>query len=179
MIDAGRPRSPAAAVGPLVALLGLIALATRVVGPWAVGVVGVVGVAGAVAPAREEARRGTGSWLTATLLAVAAVVAVRLASRPFLLPADAGAIAAALAAAVAEEAFFRRFLYGLLRPAGAAAAVAGTALAFAAVHVPLYGWSVFPLDLAAGLLFGWQRWATGGWSSPAATHALANLLAYL
>ena len=33
-----------------------------------------------------------------------------------------------------------------------------------------------PVDFAAGMVFGWQRWATGTWSSPAVTHAIANLL---
>jgi membrane protease YdiL (CAAX protease family) len=55
-------------------------------------------------------------------------------------------------------------------------ALVGTSLLFALVHVPLYGWAVFPVDLGAGLLFGWQRWAAGTWTVPAATHAAANLL---
>jgi hypothetical protein len=38
---------------------------------------------------------------------------------------------------------------------------------------------VLPLDLAAGLIFGWQRRATGSWTAPAATHVIANLLASL
>jgi len=79
-------------------------------------------------------------------------------------------------AAVAEEAFFRRFLYGRLLPVGAGAAVGLTALAFAMVHVPAYGWAAFPVDLGAGLLLSWQRWASGRWTVPAATHVLANLL---
>ena len=47
---------------------------------------------------------------------------------------------------------------------------------FAAVHVTVYGLWVLPLDLAAGLLLGWQRQATGSWLVPAVTHAIANLL---
>jgi len=82
-------------------------------------------------------------------------------------------------AAVAEEAFFRRLLYGALLAAGPAAAVVGSAVLFAAVHVTVYGAWVLPLDLAAGLLFGWQRHATGSWAVPAATHAVANLLVVL
>ena len=43
-------------------------------------------------------------------------------------------------AAVAEEAFFRRLVYGaLLRAAGAAWAVTGSAVLFAVVHVTIYG----------------------------------------
>ena len=80
-------------------------------------------------------------------------------------------------AAVAEEAFFRRFAYGLAATRGPAFAVVGSAAIFAAVHVTVWGWAVLPLDLAAGLVLGWQRWATGGWAVPAATHVAANLLA--
>ena len=80
-------------------------------------------------------------------------------------------------AAVAEEAFFRRLVYGLFaRPAVAVVASAG---AFALVHVTVWGWWVLPLDLAAGLLLSWQRAASGRWWVPAATHVLANLLAIL
>jgi len=83
-------------------------------------------------------------------------------------------------AAVAEEAFFRRHLYGLLElSSGTMVAVAGTAIAFAVVHVTVWGWWVLPLDLAAGLLLSWQRATTGRWSVPAATHVLANTLALL
>ncbi len=79
-------------------------------------------------------------------------------------------------AAVAEEAFFRRLCYGLLRPAGTVWAVVGSAVLFAAVHVTTYGWWVLPLDLAAGLVFGWQRAVSGSWRAPAITHVLVNLL---
>jgi membrane protease YdiL (CAAX protease family) len=80
-------------------------------------------------------------------------------------------------AAVSEEAFFRRFAYGLAAVRGPALAVATSAAIFAAVHVTVWGWGVLPLDLAAGLVLGWQRWASGGWSVPAATHVAANVLA--
>ena len=80
-------------------------------------------------------------------------------------------------AAVAEEAFFRRLVYGLLSSWGPGVAVGGSALCFAAVHVTVWGWAVLPLDLAAGLLLGWQRAATGGWRVPAVTHVVANALA--
>lgn len=82
-------------------------------------------------------------------------------------------------AAVAEEALFRRLFYARLLRFGAAAAVIGSAVAFALLHVPLYGVEVLPVDLGAGLLLSWQRWATGTWTVPAATHAAAELLAIL
>ncbi len=94
-------------------------------------------------------------------------------------PATAFVVALNTLAAVAEEAFFRRLVYGALLAAGPVAAVAGSAVLFAAVHVTVYGFWVLPLDLAAGLLFGWQRHATGSWVVPAVTHAAANLLVVL
>jgi hypothetical protein len=42
--------------------------------------------------------------------------------------------------------------------------------------VPIYGVTVFPVDLGAGLLLSWQRWACGSWTVPAATHATANVV---
>jgi membrane protease YdiL (CAAX protease family) len=96
-------------------------------------------------------------------------------------PAQWALRAAALAtlAAVAEEAFYRRLAYGLAEAAGPVVAIGVSCVAFALVHVTIWGWGVLPLDLAAGLLLGWQRWASGRWSVPAATHVAANLLAVL
>jgi membrane protease YdiL (CAAX protease family) len=54
--------------------------------------------------------------------------------------------------------------------------VVASALLFALVHLPFYGMAAFPVDLGAGLLFGWQRWSSGTWTVPAATHAAANLM---
>lgn len=82
-------------------------------------------------------------------------------------------------AAVSEEAFFRRFLFGRLARYGPATAILVTALLFAAIHVPIYGMAVLWVDLGAGLLLSWQRWASGRWTTPAATHVLANLLAVM
>lgn len=88
-------------------------------------------------------------------------------------------LALSMAAAVAEEALFRRLAYGHLRRFGVPVAIGGAALLFALVHVPAYGTAALPVDLGAGLLFGWQRWASGTWTVPAATHAAANLLAVI
>ncbi len=102
-----------------------------------------------------------------------------LAGSPPPAPATAFVVGLNTLAAVAEEAFFRRLVYGALLAAGPVAAVVGSALLFAAVHITIYGVWVLPLDLAAGLLFGWQRQATGSWTVPAVTHAAANLLVVL
>jgi len=79
-------------------------------------------------------------------------------------------------AAVSEEALFRRVAFDALLPAGPVAAVTGSAVLFGLAHVTVYGWWAFPLDVAAGILLGWQRWASNTWTVPAATHALADLL---
>jgi membrane protease YdiL (CAAX protease family) len=93
--------------------------------------------------------------------------------------AGTAALPLSVLAAVAEEALFRRATYGFLERSGPAVAIGVTALAFALVHVPLYGMAAFPIDLGAGLLFGWQRFASGTWTIPAATHTAANVLAVL
>ena len=104
-------------------------------------------------------------------------LATLIAGRPVAAPLGASALPLALLAAVSEEALFRRAAYGWLARSGPAAAIVGSALLFAAVHVPLYGVAALPVDLGAGLLLSWQRWASGTWTVPAATHAVANLLA--
>lgn len=177
MIDAlPRLRSPSV---PLLAAAGCAALALRRPGLGSLVVLTAVGLAGLLAPAPHDRFRGRAVWAAAVALGVGAfAVAAWRADFPALVAAPLP-LAAGVLAGVAEEAFFRRFLYGWLSRRGAIAAIAVTAVAFAAIHVPLYGPGVIALDLAAGVLLGWQRWATGGWSAPAVTHAAANVLAYL
>ena len=91
-------------------------------------------------------------------------------------PLDFHVVVLGTLAAIAEEAFFRRFVYDALLPSGTAVAVVGSAVLFALVHVTVYGAWVLPIDLAAGLVLSWQRWASGSWKVPAVTHAVANLL---
>jgi membrane protease YdiL (CAAX protease family) len=115
--------------------------------------------------------------LTIGVLAVAG--AAMAAGRPIPLPFGPWAVPLMLLGAVAEEALFRRAAYGTLEPAGPVVAIGVTTLAFALIHLPLYGVAAFPVDLGAGLLFGWQRWASGTWTTSAGTHAAANLLVVL
>ncbi len=78
--------------------------------------------------------------------------------------------------ATAEEALLRGRLFDAIRRLGGLpAAVLVTTLAFALMHVPLYGWHVVPLDLAVGLGFAGLRLATLGIVAPAAAHAVADL----
>ncbi|MGZ4154516.1 MAG: CPBP family intramembrane glutamic endopeptidase [Actinomycetota bacterium] len=117
-------------------------------------------------------------WTVVALGLAGVAIAAAAGRRP--VPASFGAAAVALSvfAAVAEEALFRRAAYGWLAShGGAVVAIGGSALLFALIHVPLYGAAAFPVDLGAGLLLSWQRWASGTWTVPAATHAAANLLA--
>jgi membrane protease YdiL (CAAX protease family) len=79
-------------------------------------------------------------------------------------------------AAVAEEALFRRLAFSLLLPAGPGVAIVGSAVLFGLAHATVYGWWAVPLDTAAGLVLGWQRWVSGSWALPALTHAFADLL---
>lgn len=150
--------------------------ATRIV--LLVGVYGAVLAASLLAPvAPDRARLHPVAVLGLGLAAVG--LAAVLGGRPAAAPLGATALPLALFAAVAEEALFRRAAYGWLERHGVALAVVGSALLFAAIHVPLYGAAAFPVDVGAGLLLSWQRWASGTWTVPAATHAAANLLAVM
>jgi uncharacterized protein len=76
----------------------------------------------------------------------------------------------------AEEALLRGSLFvAVENRAGTVAAVALTSVAFALLHVPLYGWAVVPLDLAVGVWLGVLRAAAGSAVAPGVAHALADL----
>jgi membrane protease YdiL (CAAX protease family) len=184
-----RPRTALPFAGAVVGL-GVVALLAR---PWMLpagaphdgrvllfAVLLVAGLAWPLRPAAVEDDRRRLPVLVPLALGCAAFVAGRALLG---LPPRPGDLAAVLAlnalAAVAEEAFFRRLVYGVLVPYGTAAAVLGSAVLFAVAHVTVWGLWVLPLDLAAGLLLSWQRAASGRWTVPAATHVLANALAFL
>jgi membrane protease YdiL (CAAX protease family) len=87
--------------------------------------------------------------------------------------------AATTLVAVTEEAVLRGALFDALdRWRGPDVAVVGAAIAFALLHVPLYGWYVVPLDLAVGLLLGALRLLTGTWTAPAVAHTGADLIGW-
>ncbi|MGH2590720.1 MAG: lysostaphin resistance A-like protein [Actinomycetota bacterium] len=123
-----------------------------------------------------RAEQGTLSVAFTFAIGLAAVaLASALAGTAVPMPSSAWAAPLAFLAAVAEEALFRRTAYAQLARFGVVAAILGSAALFAAVHAPAYGVAALPVDLGAGLLFGWQRWASGSWIVPAGTHAAANL----
>jgi membrane protease YdiL (CAAX protease family) len=169
---------PAATLVIAAVVLGGLALAGRPAEPAGIALVSVLVGAGGLAaplPGRGAAAGPAGAWRAAAV-GVAAVIGARLVSGPPAVTYGVAAAAAACIAAIAEETFFRRMLYGWLDAWGPAVAIGVTALAFAAVHVPSWGAAALPVNLAAGALLGWQRWASGTWLAPAATHAAANLL---
>ena len=146
---------------------------------WVVAALFVaLGLVGTAWPVGRAGTAGRGLVAATTAAGVGALLAARLlGAGQRALPHSAVAVGLTVLAAVAEEAFFRRFLYGFLLRGGPGLAVAGSAISFALVHIGIYGAGVLPLDLAAGLLFSAQRRASGTWLSPAATHVVANLLA--
>jgi membrane protease YdiL (CAAX protease family) len=181
-------RETAVAVVPAVALVvagsGVLVLRLRLIGyPSApvlfAGIYVLVCVASLAVPIGPQDDRRL-SPAGALALGVGAIAVATALAGP-MVPVRLGPQALALnsLAAICEEAFFRRFLYGRLAAFGAVAAVAATALLFALIHLPAYGLAAFWVNLGAGVLLSWQRWASGTWTVPAATHVAANLLVVL
>ncbi|HEX9775773.1 MAG TPA: CPBP family intramembrane glutamic endopeptidase [Actinomycetota bacterium] len=160
-----------------IAVLGCLALLARQLTAGSMVATAAVGVAGLVAWPRARVERRPLRWIVVTSAGMAAF-ALSLAFGPLAeAPATALGVAAVTLAAVSEELFFRRLTFGWVEGRwGAAHAVVVTAALFAIVHVPMYGVAVLPLDLAAGFVFGWQRWASGGWTAPLVTHVAVNLV---
>ena len=143
-------------------LVGLAALAPRA--EW-----------GSAARPGVAAALGVGGGLALVGLALVARAA---GPGPSLTPAAAFApwVAVTVLVASAEELLLRGALFTAVeRAAGVAVAVGLTSLAFALMHVPLYGWHVVPLDLGVGIFLGGLRLAGGGWQGPAIAHAIADL----
>jgi membrane protease YdiL (CAAX protease family) len=185
-----RPRSAAeGAIAAAVVILGcaLLMLRLQVLGRaeaaplLAATYVAILGGAILVrVPAVLGGRPSTAPVVAATLVGVVAVVVAAIAVGPSIpVPVPAWAPVTNALAAIGEEGLFRRAAFGWLERFGPLAAVVATAVLFALVHVPVYGASALPVDLGAGLLFGWQRAVSGTWSVPAATHVVANLVTVL
>jgi membrane protease YdiL (CAAX protease family) len=122
-----------------------------------VGLADVGGPAGASIQlgAAYGPRLGPGAWLAAGFAPWAAITVL---------------------VATAEELVLRGVLFDAVdRVAGGTIAVVATSLAFALIHVPLYGWHVVPLDMGVGLILGGLRVLTGGVTAPASAHVIADL----
>lgn len=79
--------------------------------------------------------------------------------------------------ALAEEAMLRHSLWTAIESAhGPAVALVVTSIAFAVIHVPLYGWAVLPLDLVVGFWLGGLRLVAGSALAPALAHVAADWL---
>jgi membrane protease YdiL (CAAX protease family) len=114
----------------------------------------------------------------AALLVVPLALHLHASPLRFASPAAALPLWAAVVTLVAcaEEVVLRGALMSaLLRRVRPETAVAVAAVAFAALHVPLYGWVAIPLDLAVGVWLGGLRLASGGVAAPAAAHTVADL----
>ncbi len=135
---------------------------------------------------RRPATRSIVTGLLAGLGAASALVLLAVIGRahgPWI-PLDPAATLApwaqvTLLVAIAEELVLRGALFDEVDGAGGrTVAVATTAVVFALLHVPLYGWQVVPLDLGVGIMLGGLRVASGGVLAPAVAHALADLAAW-
>jgi membrane protease YdiL (CAAX protease family) len=178
MIRAAGREVPLPRIGAVVVVLGMIALAARPVGWVAPAVALTVWAAAVSVPVEED--RSRSHRVAAVAVGIAAFGLARLLLPPGAAPpVGAMGVAASVVAAVAEEALFRRLLYHRLVRFGALTAILGSALAFAVVHAPSYPPATIPVNLGAGIVFGWQRWATGGWGAAAVTHAAANVTAVI
>ncbi len=183
-------RSSGAAAVFAVALLGVSAAVRLLSATVPSAAVAPPPVAPATVPPAAVARTTVASlarlsrpgwWLcgllgAAALCAVPLLVHLRGAGQP-LPAADFPAWALGVTAvAVAEERLLRGALWEALALArGEGSALTVTTLAFAALHVPFYGWQAVPLDLAVGLLLGGLRQASGSWRAAGVAHALADL----
>jgi membrane protease YdiL (CAAX protease family) len=189
-------------VVPLAIALGLGAIVgARLLGvragldPLLVGAAfGAVLAALALAGREPGARalRGVPSAATVAPIVVGVVVGFALVAVAVIGPAIGGVLTApglgrpaapfvpwalvTLLVAAAEEGVLRGALLDRIdRAAGLVPAIALTTLAFALMHVPLYGWHVVPLDLAVGLVLAGLRISTRGLAAPIAAHAVADL----
>ncbi len=112
-------------------------------------------------------------------LCVPAVVAHLSGQPPVSVQGYLGWAVAVTIVATAEEFFLRGTLYDAVTNwRGQSVAILVSAVAFALLHVPLYGWQVLPLDLAVGLWLGSLRAVTNTWTAPAMAHTIADLLAW-
>ncbi len=169
--------TPHAMLTPAAICVGVAALLLRpFAGPGALAVMAGIGLLGVLTPAPLSSPASRGRVAAATAVGVGAFALARVLHGGAHAEVSLATLVPPAVAAVAEEAFFRRLVYGWLSRTGPALAVVGSAALFALVHVPGYGWDAIPVDAAAGLVFGWQRWASGGWAASCVTHVAANVL---
>ena len=161
-------------------VLGLTMLLLRTPGLVAIPLAVGAGALGGAAPLHlDRTSSGWRRWLAATSIGLAAVWLISSVAPHEQVSRSLITLVALVVAAIAEELLFRRLIYGWLLRWGVVLAIAGSAVAFALIHLPAYGAASLGINLAVGLLFGWQRHHSGSWTAPALTHVVANLLSTL
>ncbi len=87
--------------------------------------------------------------------------------------------AAATTVAFAEEAFLRGALFDVIKKwRTEKEAVIIAAILFTALHIPLYGWRIVPLDFAVGIWLGVIRSLSGTFVASGMAHAIADLASW-
>jgi membrane protease YdiL (CAAX protease family) len=117
-----------------------------------------------------------GSALGAAVMVTMAAVTAPVTRVPGAQQLLGGIALFALCTGPAEELLFRGLLYGVVAEEhGPVTATAVTAVAFALIHVPAYGFASLPVATCAGLLFGWLRWWCRSLAGPWLVHSIADL----
>ncbi len=117
-----------------------------------------------------------GGALAAAVLIGTALATAPVTRLPTVAQMASGVALFGFGTAPAEELLFRGVLYGAIeRNAGVMAAITVSSIAFAAVHVPVYGVGSLPVAFSAGLLLGWLRWWSRSLLAPSVVHAAADL----
>lgn len=195
---AGAARATALAGGLAAAMLLRIAVggpagATSPLGGtvFAVAVGGLAVLAGSVARPRPRVRTALALGVAGAAILCAVPLSHRLGGGLTVPRPHGGALLAwslvTVLVAVAEEMLLRGALMNAIAeavarrapeeapPVAAAAAVLVAAVAFALLHLPMYGSAALPLDVGVGVLLGCLRLAGGGVAGPAVAHVGADL----
>lgn len=182
-----RARDGALALAGGVGLVLAVALRATIAGPYGIGspratlvfAAALVALsAGVGLRITRVTPRAVGAGLGGALLLCGSALGHAVASGTWSVPTGHGYAAFAglsLCVGTAEELLLRGALFDRVARYGPATAVLSMAAAFAALHVPMYGWHVVPLDFAAGVLLGGLRVATGSVWAPVTCHVVADL----
>jgi membrane protease YdiL (CAAX protease family) len=123
---------------------------------------------------------GRGLILAAIVLAVTVAFALPLQLPVSLVPLSSALLSPVvfyLAVALGEELWFRGLIFqGIYNWKGPVAAVAGSALLFGLLHVPLQGWRGISFSLSMGLPFAIIRLKTNNITGLVLAHWLINLI---
>jgi membrane protease YdiL (CAAX protease family) len=147
------------------------------------------GALGLRLPGRKELWRGLGTAVTAQVMVAVYAGLVQLLGLDALLPGTnvpeklfeerlvlpLVGVATVLVAPLAEETFFRGFVFGGLRRYGFFWAALASGLLFSAAHVSLGG--LIPLTLV-GMLFAWSYSQTGSLWTSIYAHLIFNLVSF-